>query len=115
MNLAYLLLPLTFLLAWGCQSTAEGSTEQQESALEAKGDEKPEIWTARGLVKRIEPERGTITIHHEDVPGYMPSMTMPFWIESPSQLEGIAVGDSVEFRFRRGEGGKHFLVSIRKR
>src|SRR5690606_6808742 len=117
MNLSHAPFSLLVFLALGCQSTASGDAEPVARPAPAEEQQKDqgETWQARGIIKRLEPERGTITIHHEDVPGYMPSMTMPFWVESPSQLEGIAVGDTVEFRFRRGEGGKHFLVSIRKR
>ena len=113
MNLSQTLLPLLLGLA-ACQSSAEGG--ELPAAEDSKGEStEAEVWETRGVVKRVEPDRGTVTIHHEDVPGYMPSMTMPFWAESPSQLEGLAEGDEVEFSFRRGEGGKHFLVKIEKR
>jgi protein SCO1 len=117
MNLAHVVLPLSLVFGMACQSAASGEPELQEASPEARGAEQAEAetWSARGVIKRIERDRGTITIHHEDVPGYMPSMTMPFWVESDALFDGLAVDDAVAFRFRRGEGGKHFIVSIEKR
>jgi protein SCO1 len=117
MNLAHAVLPLSLVFGFACQSAASMDPESREPRPEAREAEQAEAetWRARGVIKRIERDRGMITIHHEDVPGYMPSMTMPFWVESDALFEGLAVDDAVEFRFRRGEGGKHFIVSIEKR
>ncbi|MCB9636347.1 MAG: copper-binding protein, partial [Sandaracinus sp.] len=54
-------------------------------------------------------------IAHEDVPGYMPAMTMPFFAKEEGQLTPFTVGDSVEFTFEVQEGGRHEIVSISKR
>lgn len=105
---------IALLFGLGCQGPSAAETDAPPSAEETKGS-RPEVWETKGVIKRIERDRGTITIHHEDVPGYMPAMTMPFWVESADQFEGLAEGDAVTFRFRRGEDGKHFIVSIKKR
>jgi Cu/Ag efflux protein CusF len=70
-------------------------------------------WTARGVVREIRPERSSITIHHEPVPGYMREMTMPFGVADRSMLEGIEVGDRVEFTFVRERDGRHTIRRIR--
>ena len=71
-------------------------------------------YDTQGEVRRIERDANSITIAHEDVPGYMPAMTMPFAVEDLSLLEGIEVGDRVRFTFEPRSGGQHVLTSIDK-
>lgn len=72
-----------------------------------------QVYGARGVVRGIDLGNRSITIEHEDVPGYMPAMTMPFSLTSPEQATGIAVGDTVRFRFRP-EGSRHVVVELTK-
>lgn len=72
-------------------------------------------YAARGVVRAIDPSSLSITIAHENVEGYMPAMTMPFTLTSASQVQGLSVGDAIDFRFRAESGGRHVIVSIRRR
>jgi Cu/Ag efflux protein CusF len=112
MNLAPAALPLFLILGSACQSADSDPGEQRGSSVEEQAE--TATWTARGVVKRIERDRKMMSVAHEEVPGYMPAMTMPFWMDSDALFEGLAVGDSIEFRFRRVEGGKHLIVSVTK-
>jgi protein SCO1/2 len=71
-------------------------------------------YRTRGVVREIRVERRSITIAHEDVPGYMPAMTMPFDVEDPALLHVAAVGERVEFTFSREEGGRHVIRTLRR-
>jgi protein SCO1 len=51
----------------------------------------------RGRIVSIEPGGKTVHIAHQDIPGFMPAMTMPFTIEHPEQVADLSVGDSVNF------------------
>ena len=42
---------------------------------------------------------GRPVIEHEEIPGFMPAMTMAFNISSPDALAGIEEGDRVKFLF----------------
>jgi Cu/Ag efflux protein CusF len=86
----------------------EGRGDAPTAATDREG------WETTGTVRRIEPERRSITIQHEEVPGYMPAMTMPFEVEDARLLEGLSVGDHVRFRFVRAEGGRHVLRAIHR-
>ena len=44
-----------------------------------------------------------IKIEHEEIPNYMPSMTMPFNIKNKAQVEGIKIGDKISFKFNVGK------------
>ncbi len=48
-----------------------------------------------GEVLAIKPDRTEITVKHDDVPGFMPPMTMPFAIKDAALLDGLATGDLI--------------------
>jgi hypothetical protein len=67
-----------------------------------------------------------VNIFHEDMPDFrsqigevvgMESMSMPFPVAGPEMLEGLAVGDRVEFRFEvrwEGRGSPLLLTHVEK-
>jgi len=54
----------------------------------------------QGVVRVILPELNVIVLTHNDIPGYMPPMTMGFRAASPKLFDGVEVGDSVRFILR---------------
>jgi protein SCO1/2 len=57
-------------------------------------------FVARGVI-RVMPEGGkSLVIKHEDIPGFMPKMTMEFDVRDPGQLKGLAVGDPIVFEIK---------------
>ena len=57
-------------------------------------------WTVNGVVRTIFPELDVVVITHEDMPGFMPSMTMGFRAASAKIYAGVKVGDAVRFTVR---------------
>jgi protein SCO1/2 len=55
-------------------------------------------YDTRGVVRGFSPDRSTIEIQHENIPGYMPSMTMPFAPRDPKQIADLKMGDAISFR-----------------
>lgn len=51
----------------------------------------------KGVVRGVESDGQTILIQHEDIPGFMPSMTMPFALHGTNASQGFAAGDPVRF------------------
>jgi protein SCO1 len=49
----------------------------------------------KGKVVAVEKADRTATIAHEEVPGYMPAMTMPFKIKNDGDLEMLKPGDQI--------------------
>jgi len=49
----------------------------------------------KGKVVAVDKTDRTATISHEDIPGYMPGMTMPFKIKNDADLEMLKPGDEV--------------------
>ena len=48
-----------------------------------------------GQIIAINPERQEVLVSHEDIPGFMPAMTMPFKVKEAALLEGTAPGDLI--------------------
>ena len=82
------------------------------SAAQLEAQPPGETFNARGVVRAIRRERSSITIRHEDIPGVMRAMTMPFRVARSSMLDGLSVGDRVEFVIRRVDG-RFVILSIR--
>lgn len=60
-------------------------------------------FVARGII-RVMPEGGkSLVIKHEDIPGFMPKMTMEFEVRDSSQLKGLAVGDPIVFEIKANQ------------
>ena len=49
----------------------------------------------RGIVVAVDGARQEITIKHDDIPRFMPGMTMPFKVRDPQLLQGRVPGDLV--------------------
>jgi protein SCO1 len=73
------------LALWGCGRSTNS-------------DEKPDHYDTRGVVRGFSPDRSTIEIQHEKIPGFMPSMTMPFVAKDPKEIADLKTGDAISFR-----------------
>lgn len=51
-----------------------------------------------GVIKAIDTAKGTITLQHKAIDSIQwPAMTMAFKVASPELLDGVKVGDKVQF------------------
>jgi protein SCO1/2 len=74
-----------------CLFTACGDKSEQAT-------ESTHHYQGRGLIRGLPPDHKTIDIEHEDIPGFMPSMTMPFEVREPKEFAGLEVGDAISFQ-----------------
>jgi protein SCO1/2 len=58
---------------------------------------KPRAFEVQGVVRSIDTAGKTIRIAHEEIPNYMPAMTMSLPVKDPALFKGLAGGDSVQF------------------
>ena len=77
----------------GCKPAAPATATGASSA-----EETPREYSVRGVVRRVEPERRSVVVKHEEIPGFMPAMTMPFDVKEPKELNGLKPGDQIAFR-----------------
>ena len=64
----------------------------------SNSDERADHYDTRGVVRGFSPDRSTIEIQHENIPDFMPSMTMPFVTRDPKQIAELRTGDAISFR-----------------
>ncbi len=58
----------------------------------------PQIFFVKGEITELKAGTRRIVIKHEDIPNYMPAMTMPFDVKDPKELQNLKVGDKISFR-----------------
>jgi len=99
-----LLLSLILIAATlGCSGPEEAAAEPMD----------PTSYTVRGMFARAEDDGVTMTVRHEEIPGYMASMTMPFKVSDGALLDGLAYGDKIEFALQVDDDGM-LVTSIAK-
>lgn len=86
-------------LWWGREAArARQEVTATIEALSVPGEERQ--WTARGVVRSVVPEINVLVLTHEDIPGFMPSMTMGFRAANRQLYDGLQVGDVIRFTLR---------------
>jgi Cu/Ag efflux protein CusF len=58
------------------------------------------VFDAQGVVRAVLQDINVVVLTHDDIGGFMPSMTMGFRLQDPQLLQGVAVGDTVRFKLR---------------
>ncbi|HEU0008907.1 MAG TPA: SCO family protein [Verrucomicrobiae bacterium] len=56
------------------------------------------VYQAKGVVRKVMAETKSVTIAHENIPGYMEAMTMDFSVTNATELTGLRPGDVITFR-----------------
>lgn len=83
-----LLVVLAAISLSGCQP---GTTERQV--------ETPETHPLTGLVVSVQKEKGLLIVKHDEIPGKMEAMTMPFSVTDASELSMLHKGDRISADF----------------
>jgi Cu/Ag efflux protein CusF len=86
-------------LAWG-RPLADVRAEAEALRAQAVPAGVERVFRGRGVVRALVSEINVIVLSHEDIPGFMPPMTMGFRAQDPKLYEGLAVGDVVAFTLR---------------
>ena len=85
------------------------SDEANEEATTAEEPAGPQYFQAYGVIESIDVENNSVTIAHEEIPGFMNAMTMAFEVLDPAQLEAVEVGEGVDFVVIVKEDGSYFI------
>ena len=80
------------MLAAGCNQAPESQTR---------------TYQLTGQIVGMAPERREVTIRHEDIPNFMPGMTMPFTVGEAELLDGKTPGDLVTGTLVVGDTAAH--------
>jgi protein SCO1 len=80
------------VLAWlGCKPEGTGTNSSAT-------DTNRQVFEVKGTLKSIKPNGRTAEIAHEEIPDYMPAMTMDLDVKDTNELKGLYPGDYLAFR-----------------
>ena len=79
-----------FVLCLAAASSGCGRSDKSETGVRH--------YETRGIVRGFAPDRSTIDVEHEAIPGFMPAMTMPFTPRNPKDLSTLTLRDAIAFR-----------------
>ena len=63
-----------------------------------------------GQILVVKPETNEVLVKHEDIPGFMPAMTMPYTVKDPAILKDRAAGDLITATLVVATEGPHLSV-----
>lgn len=78
------------LLLLVCVGCGGGAPEVEAEAIDA-------VYPVRGQVVSVEDGGAKLKVAHEQIPGFMAAMTMPFAVDDPSESAGLKPGDKIAF------------------
>lgn len=93
-------------IAWGCSQPREHTAPNGDGAGKTRAR-----YPLKGEIIGIELDRGRLIVKHEEIPGYMPAMTMEF-IVSPGDLANAKEGQHITAEMVSNEGGDLLLEKI---
>jgi protein SCO1/2 len=71
-------------------------------------------YSLRGQVLAKDQAAGQLTVMHDDIPGFMPAMTMPYKVKDPAAMQDVQPGDTIAADLISVNGAKHYwLQSVR--
>src|SRR2546426_606444 len=91
----FLLPTLAALAATSCQGATETKLAATGIILEGTTQQ---VFQVKGTIKELKSDGKTVEIRHEEIPNYMPAMTMPLEAKNPGELKDLKAGDRVSFR-----------------
>ena len=103
----------TGLLLLACASQRPAPTQKTASTKGPLSGQPANPWSstngllrsfsARGVIRELPAAGRSLVIKHEDIPGFMPRMTMEFDLGPAHRPTGLRVGDSIEFQVHANE------------
>jgi Cu/Ag efflux protein CusF len=109
LNLA-LVIGIGWGYVWWGRDIARLTRELAEARAATAG---PRDYQASGVVRAVLPDISVVVITHDEIPGYMPSMTMGFRASSSKIYEAVQIGDAVRFTLR-GTPPNLAIVAVEK-
>jgi hypothetical protein len=69
--------------------------------------------SSSGVIKQVREGGKVLVIDHQEFPGFMEAMTMPFEVENAALAAGLEPGDIVDFTIKKVANG-YPIVEIKK-
>src|SRR5687768_5079373 len=78
-----------------CKEESRATVPSKNTSVTSTNEQ---AFQVKGVVQELKPDGRTAVIKHEEIPGYMQAMTMPFEVKNPKELLGLKPGDVIAFR-----------------
>ena len=106
---------LVGLLCLGAVAVGTGCSRPSEAppATASDGLRADRTFQTRGEVRELSKDGRTAVIRHDEIPGYMPRMTMELNVRNAAELREVRVGDTIDFRLNVN-GETHWIDEVRK-
>jgi len=92
------LMKWTFVAALLLAGLLPAACKRPANATVAGINPPPRSFTVQGFLRSIDFAGQSVTVEHEAIPDYMPSMTMPFDVKTMAEVEPLHTGDAIEFK-----------------
>lgn len=102
-KIVWLLLPF-LLAATACQRNTPSPVSPTAPSVE---------YSARGVIRELPAAGPRVVIEHDEIPGYMPKMTMPLEVRDTNELRHLRVGDTITFQLTV-TADTHWIHTLRK-
>jgi protein SCO1/2 len=108
---------LGLVVLLGCDPAPPGPSRTPDATVATAGTNHPagtnQSFRVHGLVRAV-PEGGrTLVVRHDEIPGYMPKMTMELNLRNPAEARGLAAGDEINFQLVATEE-THWIEGIER-
>lgn len=90
----------------GLESIAPPPTDVLES-------ETNQTYSTTGVIRKLGDDLKTAIIRHEEIPGYMPKMTMRLSVRDTNELRNLSAGDEISFKLT-ATGDTHWIHSVER-
>ena len=103
-----------------CGSNANQNVSSVKPAAVASATPAPTLaipkdgdYNGKGVVTKLNLEQDSIELNHEEIKDLMPAMQMEFFVSDKKILDGLKVGDKIDFVLRY-KNPTETIVSIKK-
>jgi Cu(I)/Ag(I) efflux system protein CusF len=103
-------------------SPAEESAPPPEQEAAAPQDTPPQTpvgtredpFVGRGTIRAVQAEQRQLLIQHGDIPGFMGAMMMVFAVDPATSIDGLEIGDEVNFNIERVGDNQYQIFAIQE-
>lgn len=98
-----------------CSKNEASEQKKVEAPMEQMSKESSTVTTAQavGVITAIDTKENILTLNHEAIAAIKwPAMTMGFKVADPALLNGLTVGQKVDFELK-AEGGNQVITNIK--
>ncbi len=89
------------------------SVSPTQTTPQPQANQEVKLGESKGIVTKINLELVSIELDHEEIKGMMPKMLMEFYVKDKKMLDGLKVGDKVDFTLEENKG-QEMIVKLAK-